>query len=71
MGHWSTCWDTHVCQKLGHLDVGINARGRYHVAVVQNWHSFGRFDRQLTGHELDDLEVLRSNQLLKCEAYVP
>ena len=45
--------------------------GCYHVAVVQNWHSFGRFDRQLTGHKMDAREVLRLNKMVKCEPYVP
>ena len=179
MVHWVTCWDTHVCKKLAHLDLGINAHvhlnpklpcghepllvsswlvclgknnkifeisqvsyflwklgtkvkkcalvssvfdyfwifggpanfwpkrrrrqmmprdwifqnwnhfhyktthldaenefckkssGCYHVAIVQNWHSFRRFDRQLTGHKMDAPEVLRLNQMLKCEPYVP
>ena len=45
--------------------------GCYQIDVVQNYRSFGRFDRQLTEHELDAQEVLRSNQLPKCEANVP
>ena len=45
--------------------------GCYHVAVVQNWHSFRRFDRQLAGHKMDAPEVLRLNQMLKCEPYIP
>ena len=38
MVHWLTCWDTHVCQKLAHLDVGINARGRqYPKMPCRTW----------------------------------
>ena len=65
----------HFHDKTTHLDAENDfckkSSGCYHVAVVQNWHSFKRFDRQLTGHKMDAPEVLRLNQMLKCEPYVP
>ena len=61
----------HFHDKTTHWDAENDffqkSRCCYHVAVVQNWHSFGRFDRQLTEHKLDAQEVLRLNQLLKCK----
>ena len=65
----------HFHDKTTHLDAENDfckkSSGCYHVAVVQNWHSFRRFDRQLTGHKMDAPEVLRLNQMLKCEPYIP
>ena len=65
----------HFHDKTTHWDVENDffkkTWGCYHVAVVQNWHSFGRFDRQLTGHKMDAREVSRFNQMLRCEPYVP
>ena len=38
MVHWLTCWDTHVCQKLAHLDIGINAHGHlYPKMPCKTW----------------------------------
>ena len=45
--------------------------GCYHVAVVQNWHSFGRFDRQLTRHKMDAQANSKFNHMLKSPPKVP
>ena len=40
MVHWFTCWHTHVCQKLAHLDVGISAQGHlYPKMPSRSWTS--------------------------------
>ena len=51
MVHWLPCWDTYVCQKLAHLDVGINAHGHLYPKMpwrtwtfylfLPNWYFWG------------------------------
>ena len=52
----------HFHDKTTHWDDENNffkkSWGCYHVAVVQNCRSFGRFDRQLTGHKMEGGIVL-------------